>query len=305
MSGAGSRVAVVVVHWGDAAETGACLRSVAASTVRADPLVVVDNGTGTLTAAAVEGAAPGAALVRLPRNEGFAGGSNAGIRHALAAGADYVLLLNNDATVEAACLGALVRAAGAAPRVAAVGAKVLDAADPTRLWATYGRVTWRAALVELVGRDQPDGPRFAAVTDVEWVPGTAMLLTRAALDDVGLLDERFFAYHEDVDWCTRARARGWQVLFAPDARVVHRGEGSLASRGRANPARYLSARSAVLYARKHAGPTQWLRLVTTIAASLPLEALRRRDPGVVALLLRGYRDGLLGRDVPYQALGLR
>jgi GT2 family glycosyltransferase len=294
--------AVVVVHWGDPADTIACVRSVVASTLPARPLIVIDNGTGAIRPEMV----PGAELVALPDNVGFAGGSNAGIRAALAAGADSVVLLNNDATVDRGCLGALVAAAADA-RVAAVGAKVLAASAPGRLWATYGRVTWRAALVELVGRDQPDGPRFATTCDVDWVPGTAMLLARRALDDVGLLDERFFAYHEDVDWCVRARARGWRIVFAPGARVLHRGEGSLAGRGRANPARYLSARNTVLFARKHARAGDWLRLVVAIGGSLPLETLRSRrrgDRGVVSLLLRGYRDGLLGRDVPVRALGL-
>ena len=125
---------------------------------------------------------------------------------------------------------------------------------------------------------------------------------------VGGLDERFFAYHEDVDWCVTARARGFRILFAPDARVTHRGEGSLADRGAANPARYLSARNSVLFARKHAGPLEWLRLVLSVGASLPLEGLRARrrgEGGVVRLLWRGYRDGLFRRDLPLQELGLR
>jgi GT2 family glycosyltransferase len=106
----------------------------------------------------------------------------------------------------------------------------------------------------------------------------------------------------------RARAHGYRILFAPEGRVVHRGEGSLAGRGRANPARYLSARNTVLFARKHARAADWLRLAVTIGVSLPLETVRtwrRGERGVVSLLLRGYRDGLLDRDVPYDALGLR
>jgi GT2 family glycosyltransferase len=253
-------------------------------------------------------AAPGAELVAVPENLGFAGGANLGIRRALTAGADFVLLLNNDATVEPGCLGELVRVALGRERVAAVGAKVLAADDPARLWSAYGRLTYRAALVELVGHGEPDGPRFAAVEEVDWVPGCAMLLARAALEEVGLLDERFFAYHEDVDWCTSARAHGLRILFAPAARAVHRGGASLAPHGHASPVRYLSARNTVLFARKHARAGEWLRLGLTIAASLPLEYVRRRRRGegrAVGLLLRGYLDGLLGRDVPHRALGLR
>ena len=308
MSASDARVAVVVLHWGDKADTLACLRSVAVSRLPARPLIVVDNGTGALAASEVAAAAPDAELIATTVNLGFTGGSNLALRRALAAGAEFVLLLNNDATLDPACLGELVRTAGTAPRVAAVGAKVLSAADPDRLWAAYGRLTYRAALVEVVGRQEPDGPRFGTVREVEWVPGCAMLLGRAALEDVGLLDERFFAYHEDVDWCTTARARGWRILFAPAARVVHRGEGSLSGRGRANPARYLSARNTVLFARKHARLAEWLRLAVAVVASLPLEAVRswrRGEPGVTGLLLRGYFDGLLGREVPHRALGLR
>src|SRR5262249_16918 len=158
----------------------------------------------------VAAAAPGASLLSAPENLGFAAGHNLVVRRALAAGATHVLLLNNDAVVDPGCLAALVRAA-AAPRVGAVGAKVLAADDPGRLWLAWGRVTWRAALVERVGRGAPDGPPFDRERDVEWVPGCAMLVARDALDAVGGLDERFFAYHEDVDWCVSARERGFRI----------------------------------------------------------------------------------------------
>jgi hypothetical protein len=256
----------------------------------------------------VAAAAPGAELIVVPENRGFTGGSNLGIRRGLAAGAEFVLLLNNDATLDPGCIAELVRVARARSGVAAVGAKVLSATDPSRLWLAWGRLTYRAALVEFVGRGDADGPRYANVREVDWVPGCAMLLTATALTQVGLLDERFFAYHEDVDWCTAARARGFRILFAPAARVVHHGEGSLAPRGPANPARYLSARNTILFARKHARPHEWLRLGVTIAASLPFELVRRwwRGEGrVVTLLVHGYLDGLLGRDLPLRALGLR
>jgi GT2 family glycosyltransferase len=297
-----------VLHWGAVAHTLACLRSLAASTRRPTLLLVIDNGTRALDATAVAAAAPGAVLLALRENRGFAGGSNEGIRRALAQGASSVLLLNNDATVAPDCLAELVRVADAEPDVAAVGAKVLRADAPDVLWAAWERVTWRAALVEQVGRGAPDGPAYSAVRAVDAVPGCAMLLTRRALERVGLLDETFFAYHEDVDWCVRARAAGFRVLFAPGARVFHRGEGSLADRGRANPARYLSARNTILFARKHGRLRDWARLAMTIGASLPVAALTQRwhgERGVVRLLLRGYRDGLLGRDVPLDALGLR
>jgi GT2 family glycosyltransferase len=301
------KAGVVVLHFGDPAHTRACLASVAASHATATPLVVVDNGTRTITAADVTATAPGAAFVPLPENLGFAGGCNVGIRLVMEAGSDCVVLLNNDARLEPDCLGELLRAA-AEPRVAAVGAKVLSAADPSRVWATWGRLTWRAALVEMVGRGERDGPNFDVARDVQSVPGTVMLLTRGALEAIGFLDERFFAYHEDLDWCTTARAKGWRIRFAPAARATHQGEGSFAARGHGTPARYLAARNSVLFARKHGRLAQRIKLALAVGLSLPGECLRLRRRGEAAaasLLVRGYRDGLLGRDVPYRSLGLR
>jgi GT2 family glycosyltransferase len=299
-------VAVSVLHWGTKADTMTCLASVVASGGSPVRVFVLDNGTAALSSAEVAAVAPGATLLTAPVNLGFAGGHNVVIRHALADGATHVLLLNNDAALEPGSLDALLRAA--APGVAAVGAKVLDAADPRRLWLAWGRITWGAALVERVGRGALDGPPFDRPREVEWVPGCAMLMARDALETVGPFDERFFAYHEDVDWCASARERGYRILFAPEARVLHRGEGSLAGRGPANPARYLSARNSVLFARKHGGPGARLALAASVGASLVRAALRARrgpDGAVLALLWHGYRDGLLGRELPLTELGLR
>lgn len=301
--------AVVVLHWGVEADTIACLRSVVASGFPARPFIVIDNGTGVPSDDALRRAAPGADVVRLPQNLGYTGGNNVGIRRALAAGAEQVILVNNDAVVAPDCLDVLVRvAAGCGPRLGAVGAKVLAASDPSRVWMAYGRLTYRAALVERVGHGEPDGPRFAGQREADWVSGCTVLLTRRALEAVGLFDEFFFAYHEDVDWCTAARQRGYAVVFAPEARVIHHGGGSNAASNGGGAVRYLHARNTILFARKHAGLGDWMRLAATIAGSLPLAYLRWRrngEGGKVRDLLRGYRDGLLRREIPYAQLGLR
>jgi GT2 family glycosyltransferase len=216
--------------------------------------------------------------------------------------------LNNDARLRPGAVAAALRVLATDPAIGVVGPKVLLREDPQRLWLAWGRVTWRQSLVGLCGAGAPDGPAWSAQRDVEWVAGCAMWFRAAALDAVGLLDEAFFAYHEDVDWCVSARARGFRIVFAPDARVTHRGEGSLADRGPANPARYLSARNTVLFARKHAGPRQWATLGVCLATSLPLQLLwhlPRGDAGDVWLKVRGIADAFAGRRPPLDELGLR
>jgi hypothetical protein len=300
-----ARVAVSVLHWGEPARTLRCLASVRASDLQPEWVFVLDNGTGSLSATEVEATVPGAIFIPLPENVGFTTGHNLLIRRALALGATHVLLLNNDAVLDPACVSSLVEVARA-PRVAAVGAKIM--ADPGRLWMAWGRVTWRAALVKPVGHGLPDGPPFNQVRDVEWVSGCAMLLSREALEEIGPLDERYFAYHEDADWCTTARDRGYRVRFAPSARVIHEGEGCQTNNGGPHPARYLSARNTVLFARKHGRLHEQLLLAGCILWSLPIAALRawsRGDGADVSMLWRGYRDGVLARDLPLVALGLR
>jgi GT2 family glycosyltransferase len=274
------------------------------------PLVVVDNGTRTIDETLVAEAAPGAELLALPENVGYTGGANVGIRHALATGADFVMLVNNDTILEPECLGELVRIVQSnGPRVAAVGAKVLCADEPRRLWIAYGRLTYGAALVRCVGQGEDDGPRFSELREVDWVSACAVLLSRVALTEVGLLDEDFFAYHDDVDWCTTARASGFRILFAPQARVRHRGGASLQFMGKSASAGYLHARNTVVFARKHARLIDRMQLWLSICGSLPLEYVRRRRRGDgakhMALLMRGYLDGLRGREIPYRHLGLR
>jgi GT2 family glycosyltransferase len=299
-------VAVAIVHWGIKRDTLRCLRSIALSYLPASPVLVIDNGTGQITAREVRGIVRDAVFIPLQENVGFAAAANLAIRHALTAGAEYVMLINNDATLLRDCLGELVRVASTEPRAAAVGAKVLSLTKRKSLWMAYGELTYGAALVRLVGRGKDDGPEFSMVREVDCVPGCSILISRDAIEAVGYLDDEFFAYHEDVDWCTRARERGFRIIFAPAGRVAHHGGASLAK----NPlvAHYLLARNTILFARKHARPRQWMRLGVSIGGSLARDSVRgwwRGNAALQRMLCRGYVDGLLRRDVPYEEFGLR
>ncbi len=302
----GARVAVAIVHWGAKRDTLRCLRSVAASHVPANPAIVIDNGTGAITAGEIRGVMPEAIFVALPENVGFAAAANLAIRRAMAAGAQYVMLINNDAVLVRDCIDELLRVAKTEPRVAAIGAKVLSFTQRKRLWMAYGELTYRAALVRLVGRGEDDGPEFSMVREVDCVPGCSILIACSAIDAIGYLDDEFFAYHEDLDWCTRAREQGLRIVFAPAARVYHRGGASLAKNELV--VHYLLSRNTVLFARKHARLHQWLRLGVTIGGSLARDVVRgwwRGNTALQRMLCRGYVDGLLRRDVPYEEFGLR
>jgi len=298
--------AAVVVHWQDPEDTLGCVASLADEP--GVSIVVVDNGSHEPVGDLLARRAPLVECLRSEENLGYAGGANLGIRHALAQGAEIVLLLNNDARVRPGATAAARAVLDTDPAIAAVGPKVLAREDPRRLWLAWGRVTWRQSLVALCGADALDGPEWNAQRDVEWIAGCAMWLRATALARVGVLDEAFFAYHEEVDWCTRARHAGLRVVYCPRAVVTHTGRGTAGGERSVRIRTYFAARNTILFARKHAGLAQWAKLASFLGVSLPLQLLwhlPRGDAGRVWLKVRGIRDAFTHGALPLEELGLR
>ncbi len=302
------RVAVVVLNWNGTDDTEECLRSLMKLDYPRCEIIVVDNGSTTSPRERLLRECPSITYLQTETNLGYAGGNNVGIRYALSAGHDYVFVLNNDTIVESEVLSRAVPVAQADPRIGVLGIKILAWDDPARVWVAYGQVTYRQGLVRLIGYYWLDDGRFDEQLDVEWVPGTAMLFRREALEEVGLFDEEFFAYHEDVDWCTRARRLGWRVVFAPCARIYHKGHRSSGGKGYVSPRQYLAGRNMILYVRRHASPLQKLKFLLFQLVTLPLQYLRRLVTGEqagVTAKIRGMLDALRDRPLPLAELGLR
>jgi hypothetical protein len=302
------RIGVVVLDWNGGPDTLDAVASVLADAGDLDlDVVVVDNASREPVLEEVHRRHPGVRTLANPRNEGYAGGNNRGLRLALDAGAQWVLVLNNDAVLRPGALAALVATARRDPRIAAVGAKILRADDPGRLWLAWGEMSWRQSLVRLVGADAPDGPAWSSERDVPWVSGCAILLARRAIDAIGLFDEDYFAYHEEVDWCARAREAGLRVVWEPRAVVLHRGQASSGGPVYVSRRQYLTARNMVRFVQAHGSPLRRAQFWGFLCASLPFQYARRALTGEqegVRLKLRGVRDALLGRPIPRAALGL-
>lgn len=241
------RVVAVVLSWNNLPETAACLRALGASDYPALSVRVVDNASADGVAAALRAAFPGVALTVNATNLGYTGGNNPAIRAALAEGADYVWLVNADSVVPPDALGRLVALAEAdatlgllSPLIARDGGAggydfaggVLDFAKGTYLYtedARQGR-QWQAT--------QPG--RFV-------LTGTALLIRRAVVERIGLLDDRFFAYWEDTDYCARALAAGFRAHLAFDIAIAHAAKPRLAA-GEGKPHYYyLMTRNEILF----------------------------------------------------------
>jgi N-acetylglucosaminyl-diphospho-decaprenol L-rhamnosyltransferase len=260
-----------------------CLDSVfAASAGMTTDVVVVDNGSwdGSPEAAAAH---PGARLIENRANLGFAAGANVGIR---ATEAPYVLLLNPDAEIIAGTLAALVKVAEERPDAGAVGALVRNPDRTIQPSARRVPRTVEAAMHAFVGPVAPDNRWTRAYTmaewdrtserEVEWISGSAMLLRRRALHEVGVFDEGYFMYVEDVDLCTRLRQAGWTVLFSPELEVVH--EIGVSARGQSRRMAREHSRSIYRYFVKHraTGAAVLLKPFVRAALSLRTELVSRR-----------------------------
>lgn len=193
-------------------------------------LIVVDNASVDGSAEMVEAEVPWARLIRSGRNGGFAFGNNLALR---CAAGRAVLLLNPDAVIPVGGLARLLAKLEAANDIAVAGPKLLRADGSMHLACRRSFPTPTVALYRMVGLSRlfPSSRRFGRYNltfldpdrpcDVDAVCGACMLVRRAALERVGLLDERFFMYAEDIDWCLRMKQAGWRVRYEPEIQVHH------------------------------------------------------------------------------------
>jgi GT2 family glycosyltransferase len=282
-------VMIITLNWNRQADTLAFLASCAELRYPRMQLVVVDNGSTDGSVAAIAAAYPGVIQLCNATNLGFAAGMNVGLRYALAHNADYVFLANNDTTLAPDALDLLVRAA-TAHSAAVVAPAIYYAAAPEQLWWLGG--TLRPLLLEV--------QRLAAAPSptpfpVDFVTGCGMLISSAALAQVGLFDERFFMYYEDSDFCLRVRRAGQTILVEPRAAMYHKVAQSSGGGDSPNE-RYQMARSSIQYFRKHARPRQWLFIGpyrTGSALRTLWRLVRRRRLNAARAYLRGLRDGIL------------
>jgi N-acetylglucosaminyl-diphospho-decaprenol L-rhamnosyltransferase len=258
----------------------------ALESVRGYETIVVDHGSTDGTRELVRTRFPEAILVE-QENRGLGAGWNAGMSRGVA---EYVLLLNADAWLVGDALERLVAFADSRPDVAYVGPRLLNPDGSLQRSVRSFPTVWRLAteylfLRKLAPRSRALNAFYAGgfahdeVREADWLMGACMLVRRAAVDEVGGLDERFFLFNEETDWCYRFRQAGWSVVFYPAAEVFHVG-------GSAHGGRFFRelVRGQLLFLQKHHGPAAAER-----ARRMFIVALRLR-----ALLFRGERGRTYG-----------
>jgi len=219
VSAAAPLASVIVLNWNGEALIAECVDSLLAQTYPRLEILIVDNASTDRSASLIrERYGEKVRLIVNPANLGFAAGNNVGI--AASRGA-YVVLINNDAVADPGWAEALVREAEADPRVGMCASKIVTYDDP-RVIDSAGLLLFRDGLGRGRGRMQRDVGAFSKPEDVLLPSGCAALYRRAMLDQIGVFDEGFFMYCDDVDLGLRGRVAGWRCRFVPDAVVRHR-----------------------------------------------------------------------------------
>lgn len=272
-------VTIVILNWNNWPDTLACVESCRGLAWPNFRILIIDNGSDDGSEEIFREHCPDAEILQAGANLGFAGGNNVGIRHALTTGADYVWLLNNDAVADPESLTRLVEALQADPAAAAAGSKIYCHDDPQRIWFAGGIWAKGRLRVRQRGTGKLDHGEYDVLCPVGSVSGCSMLIRATALREIGLLDESYFLYWEDTDWCARAQTNGCKILLVPASRIWHKVSATVAVRSQLQY--YYNTRNGLMFCMRHD------------MLSLPL-FLAYVTADVTIGLLRGNRNMLRG-----------
>jgi GT2 family glycosyltransferase len=295
------QVVTVVLSWNGRDDTLACLESLSRSSWSNGSAIVVDNGSTDGTVDAVRKQFPDVDVIPTGTNLGFAEGNNVGMRAALATGADYILLLNNDTVAHEHLITELVNEAERRPDAGALCPIIYYLDRPDRIWYAGARFDARRGHNgRHTGYGERDVGQYHSVREVGRGTGAAMLMRREAVESVGLLDGDLFLQVEDVEWSLRVRRAGWRIFFVPQARVWHRV--SVSSGGEHSPAvAYYETRNTLTVADRYAplrGVSGARRRAAILAVGLVHARRSRRPAANVRAVLEGWRDFHDGRLGP-------
>lgn len=286
----------VVLNMNRRHDTLECLSSLERTAHARSQVMVLDCLSQDGSAEAVRMECPGVTVVELLENRGYAGNNNIGLRAALDMGADWVFVLNNDVTVAPDCLPMLLSVGEAHADIGVVGPMVFHHDEPGVIQSAGGVLSARWEGVHL-GQNEDDEGQFKTPRDVDWLSGCALLIRRDVLKDVGLFDERFFAYWEETEWCVRARRAGWRIVHVPAAKLWHKG---VQRDYRPRPAvTYYLTRNRLLMLLAHRAPLSarllaWAQIARTLTSWSLRPKWRDRRPHRDAMW-QGICDYLRGR----------
>lgn len=288
------KLAIVLVNYNGKQYNTACIESILAQQDSHEKkIIVVDNASKDDSVRILQEqyrADNRVELILLDDNYGFSYANNVGIRRAQEWGVDYVLLLNNDTETAPDMIAQIAACAGRHPN-SVIAPKIYYSDHRDILWSAGGAVSPFIRKVRHIGLDQTDKGQFDEERSIEFATGCCLLLPRAVIDKAGFLDERFFLYYEDTEYCFRLRRMGIEIYYCPQARLYHKVGAS--SKGADSPlCAYYIARNWLLCNRMHLGTRYplFLAYYTVNRLACCMLWLLRGKRTLVQATCRGIRD---------------
>jgi len=264
------KVSVILVNWNNFSDTAECLESLGQVTYPNCEVIVVDNGSeGDDPRLIKERFGDHVKVIENDKNYGFAEGCNIGMKDALARGANYIALLNNDTLVAPDFLEELVSIAESDPKVGIAGGKIYCYELPGAIWFAGGFINYWTGKTPIRGRAELDHGQFEEILEVDWIIGCFMFISSKVLQTVGTLDNRFFFGWEDVDLCVRAARSDFKILFVPQSKIWHKGFAPGKERRHAGPPVYYAIRGHFIFMEKHFTKLQRISSTSYFIIRLP------------------------------------
>lgn len=216
------KVSIIIVNYNGYIDTVECIKSLKNIIYPDFNIIVVDNGSTQEIEDLKTYIKKSAILINQSKNLGFSGGNNIGIQYAIEHDADYVLLLNNDTTVEPEFLNILVNCAEEHRDSGIIGGKINYYNSPDTIWFGGGKVNKYSAVIWHEYIKEKDRGKKGKVRETQFLTGCLMLIPKTIVKKVGLLDESYFLYDEDVDYCFRVMRAGYKLYYCNDAVIYHK-----------------------------------------------------------------------------------
>jgi hypothetical protein len=291
------KVGVVVINLNSYELTSSCLTSLQRQLYKNIEIIVVDNGSKDDSPDKLEKDFFESTLItilRLPENSGFVGGSNRGIREALLKKCSLIFLLNNDTIADEALLDEMVKVVMSDPKCGIVNPKVYYFEKPDRIQSMGMDFSLWKGIGKMRGRKKLDRGQFEYIEEVPCANGCALMIKAELINHIGLLDDHYYIYCEDIDWSLRAKKAGYKILFAPAGKVWHKEDFGREEKRNQSFIFYLSSRNALWLFYNHA---KWFQCFTAIpclligwVGKLLLLSIIRKDYSSLWAVVYGVRD---------------
>lgn len=256
-AGSGS-VAIIILNWNNYPDTLECLESLYCISYPNYRIIIIDNGSTDDSLPVLRSKFPQAHLIEAGNNLGFTGGNNIGMQYALDHQFSYALLLNNDTVVAPDFLERLIEVIQSDARIGVVGPTIYYFEQPDVIWSAGGAIHHQRGLTWMLNINEKDSGQLGDTPrEVDFVSGCALLVKTEVIRSVGGLDERFFAYYEETEWCVRIRRAGYKILHVPSSRIWHKI--SIEAREASPQVHYYMTRNRLLFlSLTGAGLTPWI-----------------------------------------------